>query len=67
MSRVRRRSASHGDPTALSKKLTSIRLDPEIQRDLVRFAEASGRSLSNLIRHILKEWVGFQKKQARKK
>jgi len=36
---------------------TSIRLDPEIKAGLERAATADGRSISNLLDRILREWL----------
>lgn len=52
----------HWSPKGLSKKLVSFRLEPEEYRDIERFARANQRTVSNLIRHVLKEWVNYQKK-----
>lgn len=46
----------------MSKKLVSFRLEPELHREIERVAKASGRSVSNLIRRILDEWLTFQRK-----
>lgn len=37
---------------------TSIRLDPEIKAGLERAATADGRSVSNLLDRIVREWLG---------
>jgi predicted HicB family RNase H-like nuclease len=45
---------------------TSIRLDPQLKKDLVKYAKAQGCSLMWLVADILTRWNAWKKEQDKK-